>query len=64
MKIFIDKNNETKELTFQGTVKNLLLKLEINPETVIVVSNDIIVTEDEILSNKDEIKILSAVSGG
>ncbi len=63
MKVFIDKTNETKELEAE-TVSELLSKLKINPTTVIVTKNNELITEEEKLSSKDEIKILSVVSGG
>ncbi|MBT7903456.1 MoaD/ThiS family protein [Candidatus Woesearchaeota archaeon] len=64
MKVFIEKENKNIEIDFQGTVKNLLLDLKINPETVIVVCNDELVLLDEKLSDFDSVKLLSVVSGG
>ena len=63
MKVFIDKTNEYRELE-AITVKELLDKLKINPTTVIVTKNNELVTEEEKLKNKDEVKILSVISGG
>jgi len=63
MKIFIEKDN--KQLVLKAkTVTDLLNKLEINPDTVLVVKNNEVVLSDEILSETDEIKILSVISGG
>jgi len=45
-------------------VKDILKKLDINPTTVIVARNNELITEDEILSEKDKIKILPVISGG
>lgn len=64
MEVFIDKNNQKKELAFEGTAKQLLKKLNINSEEVIFVKNDEVVTLDTKLSNKDSVKILSVISGG
>lgn len=64
MKIFIEKENLNKELKFNGTVEELLSKLKINLTSVMVVRNNELVTEDEKLSDSDQIKILSVVSGG
>ncbi len=64
MKIFIEKQNKEVEHAFKGTVQQLLAMLEINPETVLVVKNDELVTLDEALLDKDKIKILSVISGG
>lgn len=63
MKVFIEKENRTKEVKAKD-VKEVLEKLKINPETVLTVVNDELVTEDRKLSNKDEVKILNVVSGG
>ncbi|MBN1175037.1 MoaD/ThiS family protein [Candidatus Woesearchaeota archaeon] len=64
MKIYIERNKENKEFDFKGSVQDLLDTLNILSETVLVVKNGTIITEDEELINDDEIKILSVVSGG
>ncbi len=64
MKIYIEKENKNLNLEYKGTVKELLEKLNINIETVVVLKNNEIVTEEELLEEKDEIKILSVISGG
>lgn len=64
MKIFIERSKENKKLDFNGSVQELLDKLEIINETVLVAREGIIITEDEELNNNDKIKILSVVSGG
>lgn len=63
MKVFIEKTNKTIT-TSAKTVKELLTKLKINPTTVLVTKNNELVLDEEKLSNKDNIKILSVVSGG
>ena len=47
MKVFIEKDNKTLEVEFKGSVKELLDKLEINSETVLVLSSNEVLTEDE-----------------
>lgn len=64
MKVFIERENSTKQLKFKGTVSKLLKQLKLNPAAVLVAKNDVLVTEDDTLSDKDEIKILSVISGG
>ena len=64
MQIFIERSNEKKQLSFNGTVTQLLSSLHINPEAVIVSRNDELVIETDHLANTDTIKILSVVSGG
>lgn len=63
MKIYID-GQEDQEFDFQGTGKELLEKLNINPETIVLTRNDELIVEDELLENTDKIKIISVVSGG
>lgn len=63
MKVFIERENKTKEVKAK-TIKEILEKLRINPETVLTVVNNELVTDDRKLNRKDEIKILSVVSGG
>lgn len=66
LKIYIDKDkiNKNIEIDSNVTVSGLLSLLKINPVTVIVARNNEIVMEDEVLKDKDEIDILSVVSGG
>ena len=64
MKVFIERTSSTKNLTFSGSVKQLLDKLEIISEDVIVSRNDEIVTLRDKLKDKDDVKILSVISGG
>lgn len=63
MKVFIEKENKTKEVKAK-TVKEVLAKLKINPETVLAVVNDELVIEDKKLSKKDKVKLLNVVSIG
>jgi len=63
MKVYIERTNEYKEVK-ASTVKELLKILKINPTTVIVVKNNALVTEDEKITSKDKIKLLSVISGG
>lgn len=64
MKIFIERENKTKALKFNGKVSKLLHQLKLNPSAVLVAKNGALVTEDDSLSDRDEVKILSVISGG
>ncbi|MEK6916269.1 MAG: thiamine biosynthesis protein ThiS [Nanoarchaeota archaeon] len=64
MEVYIDKDNRQVTLKFNGNMGSLLNKLKINPETVIVVRENVLLTEDVVLKNSDKIKILSVISGG
>lgn len=65
LKIFDERNSTATEIIFtKKTVKDLLLQLNINSETVLVTKNNEILTEDEELTHNDSICILSVISGG
>lgn len=64
MKLFIERSNQEKEITFEGTVSELLKHIKVNPETVLVSRNDELLTDTDIVSSPDIVKILSVVSGG
>ena len=64
--VFIDKDNSKKnvELNPNSTAKDILIKLKINPVTVIIARKNEIILEDSKLKDKDEIRIFSVISGG
>ena len=64
MEVFIERENARKKLKFSGKVSKLLKQLNLNPAAVLVAKNNSLVTEDDFLSDKDEVKILSVISGG
>jgi len=66
LKVFYDRENSEKyvDLGNSATVKDLLKEMGINSVTVIVSKNNTVVTEDEKINEKDDIKILSVISGG
>ena len=64
MEIFIERENAKKNIKFNGKVSKLLEKLKLNPSAVLVAKNNSLVTEDDELKDKDEVKILSVISGG
>ena len=64
MKIYLERDDKEKNIRFNGTVKELLDKLNIILEDVIVSCNGEIVDHDYVLRDTDEVKILSVISGG
>jgi sulfur carrier protein ThiS len=64
MKIYIEEEDKTLNKKFRGKGKELLKTLKINPETVLLTRNSELITVDDSLKDKDEIKILSVISGG
>ena len=66
LKVFYDRENKEKTIILGDnlTVKDLLARLNINPVTVIVSKNNELILEDEKLNDKDDVKIISVISGG
>jgi sulfur carrier protein ThiS len=66
VKIYFEKENKTEEyqLDEKKTLKDILKEKDISIDSIILVKNNQICLEDESVSNEDEIKILSVVSGG
>ena len=64
MKVFIEKDKKEVLFAKSCTGKELLKELGINPSTVLLVKNNEVVLADENLSETDEVKILSVISGG
>lgn len=52
------------EFAERMSVRKLLERLGVLPETVVVVRNEEIVTEDELLDVNDEVELIRVVSGG
>ncbi|MBS3140095.1 MoaD/ThiS family protein [Candidatus Woesearchaeota archaeon] len=67
MKITVknERDNFLQTVKLSGkTVKDLLIQIKINPETVIVVRNEEVIAESELLQDKDHLDLLSVISGG
>ncbi len=64
MKVLL--RNPRRELEIEGptTVLALLAQLELNPESVLVIRGDTLVTRDARLSADDDIEIRPVISGG
>lgn len=63
--IFNEREQTTTKINFAGnTVKELLGHLKLNPEAFIAVRNREVITEEEILHDRDKIELLSVISGG
>mgnify|MGYP001606530523 CR=1 FL=1 len=62
--IYDEKKDKTIKLVFRGKVKTLLQKTKHNPETVLVVRDKELLTEEDTLKNTDMIEFRSVISGG
>jgi len=65
MKVII-RNPKRRQLELDGSrqVRGVLRELDLNPESVLVIRNGIMLTRDERVAAEDTIEILSAISGG
>ena len=64
MKITIERPKKTVTMEYEGAAIDLLKKLEIPSEEVLIIRNGELVTEDEQLKDDDTIELLSVISGG
>jgi len=64
--VIIKMRNDIKKVTVNNKTKveKILLKIGINPESVIVFKNGKLITEDDYVENGDEIEILPVSSSG
>lgn len=56
-----DKQYEVKH---GMTLRHSILKIAVQPESVLAVRNGEMITEDEILKDGDVVKLISVISGG
>lgn len=65
MKVII-RNPRRRELELEGSrrVDALIRELDLNPEQVLVIRDDDLLTRDVMIQNGDTVEIVSAVSGG
>lgn len=66
MEIFIEKDNKTIKIKLEKSKKliDILNELNITKESIILVKNGEIALEETLVEDKDNLKILSVVSGG
>lgn len=62
--IINDRKKIMKKIKFSGKISNILSKLGINPEVVILKRNGILVTELDSVKNNDELEIVKVIYGG
>ena len=66
IKVFVEREQKehTVKLAEQGTAKDLLEKLKINSEAVLIIKKGDVILPETPLQDKDNIKLLSVISGG
>ncbi len=60
----ITYRNKTWEMPGGMAARDAILKVGLNPESELVVRNGQLVTDDTILRDEDEVKLVAVVSGG
>lgn len=62
----VQLRNPTREVDVDGpcSVSSLLKRLELNPESVLVIRNDELVTREARLDDTDRVEIRPVISGG
>lgn len=65
MKVII-RNPQRREFELEGSrkVDALIKELDLNPEQVLVIRDDDLLTRDVLIKNEDTVEIVSAISGG
>ncbi|MBV8949866.1 MAG: MoaD/ThiS family protein [Actinobacteria bacterium] len=64
MKVVLRNPRREVEVNGPTTVDALLVRLEINPESVLVICGDTLVTRDAALRDADVVEIRPVISGG
>ena len=64
MSVKITLREQQYEIRAGMTVRHALLKLNIQPQTVLPTRADELITDEEILRDGDEIRLIAVISGG
>jgi sulfur carrier protein ThiS len=64
MPVIFRFRNQEFEVNAGMTVRDALLKIDIQPDTVLITRGGELITDDEILREGDEIKLIAVISGG
>jgi sulfur carrier protein ThiS len=64
VEVFIEKGRRTVEIAHEGSVRALLERVGVLPETVLIVRDGTLVTEDDEVGAAARIELLSVISGG
>jgi len=64
IKILPSNSKNEIELKYGSTIYDILKKIRLNPDTVIVLNNNKPVPVDDIIKNNKELTIIQVASGG
>lgn len=56
--------DKTFEMKPGSTIRDALLKISIEPDSVLITRESELITDDEILREGDNIKLIAVISGG
>jgi len=62
--MIVRMRNQTFEFAQAMTVRQLLEKIDMLPEAVVVVRDEEILTEDDVLRDPDVVEVVPVISGG
>lgn len=61
--VYLERTKESKEIEVE-TFKDIFRKLNLNPETMLIIRDNELITEKTKLKNNDKITIMPVISGG
>jgi sulfur carrier protein len=64
MKVIIRRPRREVDMPGSRRVRDLLLELKINPESVLVVRDQELLTPDELVKDEETVEVVPAISGG
>lgn len=64
MQVYIERSDEHHELEFSGSAEALCDHFDVNPQTVLILKDGQLITEDVDVDGAKEIKLITVVSGG
>ncbi len=64
MKVIIRRPRREVQMPGNRRVRDLLQELQINPETVLVVRGEDLLTPDELIRDEETVEVVPAISGG
>jgi sulfur carrier protein len=64
MPVTIELRDNTYEVRSGMTARDALQKIDVLPESVLITRNGELITEDEILREGEQIRLIAVISGG
>ena len=64
MKILYEASQKQRQIRFSGTVKGLIVKLRLQPNATLIARDNVLLTDQDRVNDKDSLLVMSVVSGG